>query len=491
MKLIKRNIYKISILAIGLSLVGCKDFLDINDTPNNPKEVPAPTLLSTGLIGSAFANQNELNRFASTIMSVTTGVNGNPASYDRYVIDGSNFGNQWNFELYGGALINYKKLIDVATAAKSPAYSGVAKIMMAYTFAMTTDIWGDVPYSEALLGDLEKTTPKIDAQKDIYLGNATSNIQSLFDLVKEGLSDLDKESIISPGTEDMIYEGDLENWKRAANSLLLKLAMQISSVESGRAKTEIDALIAKKFFIAQNSQNLAVNYGTQVGSQSPTWVLTNLSSFRTEWLISTRFVNLLKSTNDPRLPLYVTKPTGDYVTADNGFGGVFPAAKDRSMFNAYVTGKAGEGPTRLLTYAQTCFNLAEAVIRLGVAGDAQALYTEGIKASMTDAAVATTDINKFFTDNAATVTLSGSNEHKIEQIITQKYIAQFSNGLEQWNDWRRTGYPVLTPHQNAGGIDGTRPVRAVYLSTESQRNPNFPQGTAIPQSNVKVWWDVN
>jgi len=491
MKLIKRNIYKISILAIGLSLVGCKDFLDINDTPNNPKEVPAPTLLSTGLIGSAFANQNELNRFASTIMSVTTGVVNNPVSYDRYAIDGGNFGNQWNTELYGGALVNYKKLIDVSATAKSPAYAGVAKIMLAYTFALTTDTWGDIPYSEALLGDMEVTRPKLDTQKDIYLGNANLKIQSLFDLVKDGLADLDKESIISPGTEDMVYEGDLNKWKRAGNSLLLKLAMQISSVEPGRAKTEIDAAIAKNLFIAQNSQNLAVNYGTQIGSQSPLWVLTNLSSFKTDWLISTRFVNLLKSTNDPRLPLYVTKPAGDYVTVDNGFGGVFPPAKDRSTFNVYATGKAGEGPTRLLTYAQTCFNLAEAVIRLGVAGDAQALYTEGIKASMTDAAVAKTDMDKFFVDNAATVTLSGNNEHKIEQIITQKYIAQFSNGLEQWNDWRRTGYPVLAPHQNAGGIDGTRPVRAVYLSTEAQRNPNFPQGTAIPQSNVRVWWDIN
>lgn len=490
MKLIRKNIYKMSILAMALSLVGCKDFLDINENPNKPLEVPAQTLLSTGLIGSAFANQNELNRFASTIMSVTTGVAGNPASYDRYIVDGSNFGNQWNFELYGGALINYKKLIEVSKV-NGPAYSGVAKIMLAYTMGATSDIWGDVPYSEALAGDKEILTPKIDLQKDIYLGNSASNIQSLFDLVKEGLADLDKESIISPGTEDMVYAGDLSKWKRAGNSILLKLATQISLVDPARAKTEINAVIASKSYIIGNDQNLAVNYGTQVGSQSPTWVLTNLSSFRTEWMISTRFVNLLKSTNDPRLPLYVTKPTGDYVTADNGFGGVFPVFANRSKFNAFATGKSGEGPSRLVTYAQTCFNLAEAVIRLGVSGDAQALFQEGIKASMKDAGVSDTDLATFFSANGPTVTLSGTNEHKYEQIITQKYIAQFSNGLEQWNDWRRTGYPVLAPHQNAGGIDGTRPVRAVYLSTEAQRNPNFPQGTAIPQSNVKVWWDVN
>ncbi|WP_306429717.1 SusD/RagB family nutrient-binding outer membrane lipoprotein [Sphingobacterium sp. E70] len=95
--------------------------------------------------------------------------------------------------------------------------------------------------------------------------------------------------------------------------------------------------------------------------------------------------------------------------------------------------------------------MAEAIIRFGVAGNAQTFYEAGIKASMNDAKVTSSDINKFFADNATTVTLSGSNEKKIEQIITQKYIAQFANGLEQWNDWRRTGYPVLAPHQNAGG----------------------------------------
>lgn len=490
MKFIKQNIYKISFLAMGLSLVGCKDFLDVNDTPNNPLEVPASTLLPTGLAGTAFANSNELNRFASTIMSVTAGAGGSPQDYDRYIINGDDFGNQWSFELYGGALVNYKKLIETAEANNGPVYAGIGKIMTALTFAMATDVWGDVPYSEALNGDIGTTRPKLDSQKDIYLGNG-SNIQGLFDLTKAGLADLEKESPMKPGADDIVFKGDVNKWKRAGNSLLLKLAMQISLVEPNRAKSEIDAVIAKNFYINSNEQNLAVNFGGQTGSQAPIWTLSYNSLFQNELLISTRFVNLLKGTNDPRLPIFVTRPTGDYVTADNGFGGTFPPFDDRSKYNDYATGADGEGPTRLVTYAQTCFNIAESIIRLGVSGNAQTFYEAGIRASMSDAKVASSDIDKYFTTNSATVTLSGSNEKKIEQIITQKYIAQFANGLEQWNDWRRTGYPVLAPHQNAGGIDGTRPVRAVYLSSEVQRNPNFPQGTAIPQSNVKVWWDIN
>lgn len=99
MKIIKNNIRKISFFVLSLSLVGCSNFLDVNDTPNNPLKLPAATLLPTALAGTAFANSNELNRFASTIMSVTAGASGSPAGWDRYITSGDDFGNQWSYEL--------------------------------------------------------------------------------------------------------------------------------------------------------------------------------------------------------------------------------------------------------------------------------------------------------------------------------------------------------------------------------------------------------
>lgn len=491
MKIIRKNILKMSVFAMALSLVGCSNFLDVNDTPNNPLKVPAATLLPTALAGSAFANSNELNRFASTIMSVTAGASGSPASWDRYITSGDDFGNQWSYELYGGAMVNYRKLMDVANQDNGPAYSGVAKIMLVYTFAMTTDVWGDVPYYEALIGDQGKTTPVLTPQKDIYLGNVEGSIGNLFELVRSGLADLEKESPLSPRADDIVYGGNMENWKRAGNSLLLKLAMQISAVDPAQSRAILQEIITKNYYINSNAANLAVRFGGQVGSQAPIWTLTHNSLFQNDLLISTRFVTLLTGKRDPRLEKFVTKPTGEYVTLDNGFAGTAPPFNARSKYNIYVTGQNGEGPTRLITYAQTSFIIAEAIVRHGIAGDAQAMYQQGIRASMSDAGVAAADIEKYFVDNAAEVTLTGTDAQKIEKIITQKYISLFSNGLEQWNDWRRTGYPVLADHQNAAGIDGTRPVRAVYIFAEQQRNPNFPQGSNVPNSNVKVWWDAN
>ncbi|WP_247231849.1 SusD/RagB family nutrient-binding outer membrane lipoprotein [Telluribacter sp. SYSU D00476] len=474
--------------ALLLTATSCNDFLDINQTPNNPTSVPPSVLLPSALTGTAFANNNELNRFASTIMSVTAGAGGSPATYDIYNTNGGDFQNQWRFEVYGGALISYNKTIESADAIGAKAYSGIAKIMKAYTYSLATDVWGDVPYSEALLGDAN-TQPRVDKQEDIYKG--TAQIQGLFDLVREGIADLDAPSTVKPGADDLVYGGNLANWKKAGNTILLKFANTISRKEPALAKQVIDEVLASDNYIKQNSENLNVRFGSSVGSKAPVfeWAAQEGQSFRNEVMISTNFVNLLQGKNDPRLEKFVTKPTGSYVTIVNGFRGTLPQPQSSwSRFSSYVTGAAGEGPVRLVTNAQRAFILAESAITLGTAGDAEALYQEGIRASMQAAGLTAAEITAYFTANPTEVTLTGTDAEKIEKIITQKYIAAFGNGLEQWNDWRRTGYPALPAHQNAVGIDGTRPVRAQYIDQEIARNPNF---TPNIFSNVKVWWDVD
>ncbi len=471
----------------GALLAGtaCTDFLDINESPNLPTSVTPDVLLPAGLAGTAFANNNELNRFGSIITSVTAGAANSPATYDIYTIDGANFNNQWRFEMYNGSLITYRNMIEVGEELGATSYTGIGKIMTAYTFSIATDFWGDIPYSEALLGD-QNTSPRLDTQESIYLGS--EEVQSLFDLVREGIADLQSSSTVNPGQDDIVYGGNSENWIKAGNALILKLANTISRVAPDRARQEIESVLQGGNFIQNNDENMVFTFGSSVGSRAPVYEYTYVTAFSNDMMISTRFKDLLESKNDPRLPLFVTRPTGEYVTIDNGFRGALPTPTSSwSRFSSYVVGDGGEGPVRFITNAQVQFILAESALLLGTPGDAEEHFQNGIRSSMALAGLSTGEIDDYFENNSDEVSLNGSEDENWEKIMTQKYIASYGNGVEQWNDYRRTGYPVLEEHQNAVGIDGTRPVRAQYINEEVARNSNFE--VILP--TVPVWWDID
>jgi hypothetical protein len=479
--------YKALIVLPALMFLGCDNYLDVNQSPNNPESAPPSVVLPNALIGSAFSNANELNRFASTVMDYNYGAAGSPAGWDIYNTNGADFGNQWRFEVYGGAGVAYEALIKQANLIGSTSYRGIAKIMKAYTLSIATDVWGDVPYSQANQGELF-LNPRIDAQEDIYKGNSSLNIISLFDLVRDGIADLNVPATANPGVDDVIYGGNLTKWKKAGYTMLLKFAMQISVREPALAASVINEVVANSY-ISANSENLSVLFGGSTGSQSPIYTWTNVSLFLGDMNVSTGYLNLLTGLADPRLDLFVTKPTGAFITYPNGFTGTLAPSANRSRWNTAITGANGIGPVRLLTNAMRAFMFAEAALSVpGVTlpQTAQTYYVEGITASMTEAGVAPAAITAYLATAAGT--LSGTTAQQVEQVITQKYIAMTGNGVEAWNDYRRTGYPNFPEHLNAIGIDGKRPRRAQYIDQEVQRNPNF---TPIVLPNVNVWWDVN
>ena len=470
---------------IFISFTSCKKFLDVNTTPNNPTAVPPNTILPTTTIGMGFANSNDLDRATSALAQHIAGVGNQTAAYDVYNLDG-NFDNQWNGEIYGINLSDLQILIDQYSET-SPAYSGIAKLEMAYLFSIATDIWGEVPYSQAAQG-LKFTNPRFDKQEDIYQGNSALGITSLFDLVKSGLADLAKTSnVFVPGSDDIVYKGDRTKWARMGNTLLLKFAIQISNKNPALATSTIASVITGNNYINSNALDFEVPFAAPVGNQNALYTFNNLN--RTgDQMLSTRLLNLEKSLNDTvRLAKFFTKPNGVFTSFDNGATGAAPALATRSKYNTYLTGTSGEAPIRLLTYAQVKFILAESALILGTTGVANTLYQEGITASMQKVGMTAAEISNYFTTNPTVVTLSGTTEQQRAQIITQKYISWIGNGIEAYNDYRRTGYPPLTLVNNAQGDNpNVIPTRLPYTITELSSNPNAPNPR--PKTDVKLWF---
>jgi hypothetical protein len=476
------------VLAVGLA--SCKKgFLNVNSTPNNPTVVPPTVILPNITIATAFANANDLNRAASVLVQHTAGVANQVAGYDVFNLDGS-FDNQWNFEIYNGALNNMQVLID-QYASTSPAYSGIAKLQMAYIMSMTTDLWGDVPYSQAGKGLLYEN-PRFDKQEDIYQGNPALGITGLLDLVKDGLNDLGKPSVLLPtAAADLVYKGDLAKWRRMGNTLLLKFAIQISNRNPVLAKSTIESVLTGNNYINDNALDFEVPFGSAVGNRNPIFDFNN--SARTgDMMLSSRLYALSKSLNDTlRLSKFFTKPanaTNTFTAFNNGSTATAPVLSTRSKYNTYLTGTVGgEAPIRLLTNFQVNFILAEAALTLNTPGVANNYYQAGIRASMQKVGIPDTSILRYFNDNPTVVSLGGTTQQQLQQIITQKYMAWIGNGIEAYNDYRRTGYPVLALPLNAAGDNPlVIPTRLPYTPNELARNPNAPNPR--PKTDVKLWF---
>ncbi|MFD1468333.1 SusD/RagB family nutrient-binding outer membrane lipoprotein [Hymenobacter caeli] len=484
-----------ALVVAALATVGCSpnSFLDVNVSPNNTSTVPPSVQLPTITIGTGFVVGNTLGRDADLFIQHYAGIANQPQTEDKYVING-NYDNEWENDLYTYNLNGSQTLI-ASTQATSPAYAGIAKLIKAYNFALTTDLWGDVPYSQALQG-LTTIHPTFDKQQDIYEG--ATGVQSLFDLVREGLADLDKPSALTPGTDDVVYKGDLTKWKKVGNMLLLKFANTVSVKDPALATKVINEVLAKgaagSAAISANADDFEVPFGTAVGNTNP-YYSYNVTNRPDDQMASTRFLDSLAAFKDPRLPKFFTTtpsspaPTevttfGKFTGFENGSNVTPPVRANRSVYGGYVLGTGGETPIRILTNFQRAFILAEAAVKLKTAGDANALYQEGIRLSMEKTGLSDTDIDAYFTANPAIVTLSGSDEHKVSQIIRQKWTAWVGNGYEAYNDYRRTGYPKLQPALNVS-VTPNIPQRLLYPPSEVAGN-----GDNIPKAVItdRVWW---
>lgn len=463
-----KRLHKFLPILFAGALLSCgKGLEDINNNPNRPEKINPQFLLSTSVISSAYDYQKEAYY-------------DKPASASRYITLVRNEGNDkfdWGpqgWDGYYAKLSTIKSMIDLATESKDQQYVALGKILAAFNFAYTTDLYGDIPYSEALLSKDEGIVhPKYDPQKDIY--------PSLLNLLKEANTMLAGELPAIDAKSDAMYGGNVLKWRKFANSLRLRMLLRISKAYP-QAFTEMQEILNNKTqfpIFESNADNAEVKYLGDIGPNSwPGGPAANAFSEFDKRKPSKEIVDALLQRNDPRLKVWIApvdQPAGGtvdpnlYVGVPNAIpapydynGGTPHISRLSAMFNsnAHAMVKAS-----MLTYAEVCFILAEALQagKITVAGEtAESMYYKGIKTNMKYYGVdAQADADHYF--DQPMVKYDGT----LKQLIGQKWIAGFLQGAEGWFDYRRTGFPqfVLGPLA-PGGI----PKRYIYPQTERSYN---------------------
>ncbi len=454
--------YKILSVCAALTMggVSCSDLTSINQNPNGPTDVPPPSLLSSVI-------QATVNGVGG-VTSLNIRGGGLWVQYyaeiqyrdeDKYLIRAGTDGG-WGF--YSGAVEDAQRMINGGVAAGAPNWEAVGRIMKSYLYSVMTDAMGGIPYSEALKGD-SLLTPKYDTQQAIYT--------ALFADLTKASQQIDLSGIPPAGVGfpkgDIMYGGDLTKWRKFANSLRLRLAMHLASVDPATAQSEALSAFAAGVF-QSNADNAELLYLAGAPNQNPIY---DDALGRDDYGMSKTFVDSLLSWKDPRLPVFAQlnkdtiKANITYEGMPNGLNdGGGPALFYISRYGAYWR-ETPNAPLELLTYSEVLFLEAEAAQRGWIGGSADSLYTAAIRASMQQYGVSDSAANAYLSD---TVRVRYNPANGLTQIAYQKWVSLFMQGMEGWTEVRRTGVPRLVPGPNA--ILSTIPERLPYASNEQVLN---------------------
>lgn len=213
---IVNNTFRYFIFTLGvLSLAviqSCRQELDINKDPNNPTDVPIYTLLTSSQVNMGYIMGGEATRMPASIVQYYGGHRGQPLDYSRYNITSSSADGLWR-NVYD-ALMDLREIQDKGIKSGDQIYVGISQVLQAYVFSVTTDIFGDIPFSTALQGT-GNITPVYDKQETIYT--------ALIKMIEDGIVNINSLAGMKPGTDDVIYNGNTDNWIRFGNSLKLRL----------------------------------------------------------------------------------------------------------------------------------------------------------------------------------------------------------------------------------------------------------------------------
>ncbi|MEZ0483228.1 SusD/RagB family nutrient-binding outer membrane lipoprotein [Fibrella aquatica] len=526
----KKNIIYGVLTLLVLVTTSCKDYLDINTNPNSATSVSAQLVLPQAIVGTA---------------ALTSSYNNYGAHFGGYMANAggfSGFGNLLNYNIvpgdYNGLWVStydnlqdYKYVIEQTAGVEGQSYfSATAKIMTVLQFQRLVDAFGDVPYTEALQGNANKT-PKYDNAATIY--------QDLVVQLDAAIAEINgaKFPVALNSSSDPMFAGDMTRWKQFANTLKLRLLVRMSGV-SALASVVTTKLAAIDRTLGFLTTDAIVNpgYTKQTNQQNPTWntwgytvagALSNSSRIPTQFVYG--FYKGQKLTDNGR-GLVVFKNFASNGTPVNQLGNEANAPSVITSYSTWYTGTFSsassisnslgilKGPSMgqpIMLAAESLFLQAEAQLKGYIPGTFATTFDQGITQSFTylykDVTNAigtgknvTADVATYKTDNAASylvnIGLATTAAERLEAIITQKYIAlNMINSEEGWNEYRRTGFPKTNPVGNgytniaSNKSNSTRPdklpTRILYPSSEQSYNSaNFK---AVNQFADLIFWDPN
>lgn len=475
----RMNIKKIA-LVLGISALGftgCKKGIDDFGTINrNPNATTVP--ITSALLTNVLANVG--NNVWGDAINTTAGLYCQYMSETQYT-DISRYATptlNWD-GYYAGDLYDLQNIIntntDEATKATAAQYGSnanqiaIARILKAYYFIVLSDAFGDVPYSQALQG---KGTIPYDKQENVYPAIITE--------LKEAVAQFDGGATVQG---DVMYGGNTTKWKKFANSLRAIAALRMSKANATLGRTEFAAAIAAGVIDA-NADNASIPYvgGNYRNPIYNYYVITQ----RFDYAVSKTVTDKLSSLNDPRIGKFGNTSQGfpyGYTRAD---ALAWQTLNPNFAFLFAFTATPQTMPLSLVSAGQVYLARAEAA-RLGWTSEVVAtMYANGITAEMNRWGItdATAIANYLLQANVA---LGVNNDQKIAE---QRWLSHFPDGNQGWAEWRRTGFPALTP---APGSGKQIPRRIPYGPNEPLYNSaNYTAAAALFSNNsqdAKVWWD--
>ncbi|MFH7017913.1 SusD/RagB family nutrient-binding outer membrane lipoprotein [Flavobacterium sp. FlaQc-47] len=498
----KKLIYALGIMILTIS---CDDnsLTDLNVDVKNPSVVPASTLFTNAEKGltEQLVNTNvnkNIFRLVNQQWTETTYLDESTYNWvTRKISD-----NHWD-RLYAGSLAELAQAKDfinneviISTDPEFAQKTIIKKnqlilidILSVYTYQILVDTYGDVPYSEALKGS-GNYLPKYDKAVDIY--------KDLLVRLNASIANIDT-SQPAFGDADVIYQDDLDAWVKFANSIKLKLGVNLkaSGLESAIADAAIISGSAGAF--TSNADNAKLPYMINLPNTNPLYV-DMVFSGRNDFVVAKPFVDALVTLNDPRKTAYFrptykdTNADGDLVTITGYKGGIVGSKNSQSRFtHASDKIKAPDFSGTLLDYAEVEFLRAEAAGRgVTVSGDIATHYEAAIRASMEDWGIAEAEADAYLLQpTVAYATATGTWQQKVGE---QAWYALFNRGFEGWTSTRRLNFPVLTPPTNADAAAGGQvPSRMAYPIREQTLNATNYNAAATSiggdKLSTKIFWD--